>query len=761
MSKRGGSELNHDNWDQDTEKEEAGTFVPASAETIKGRVIKRARRRNAGDGDEPKKNVFGAFGGFAAKTEAPSANTAFSFLAKPAVTSPAVEKPAVGGFSFGAGAEAKSGSFSFGAAASTADTGGGGAANSGFSFGAPASKSEDPKPTAAPFSFGSIAGNNSPSFGKSEDKSAPTFGSLGGASATPVFGSGATSPKFGVATTKAAPMFGSGSTPGTGTVKFPEFGAKSSDTSITPGAFAFGAKSDTDKKSEGATETTAPVKPSEVSKPGDAPASASGFSFGSSTTATGSSSATSGFSFGTGSTSSNEKPKPAATSSGFGFGVKSGNDSDSVKSSAASGFMFGSAVSSEKSKPETSPAASSLSSSKPASTGFSFGSTASESAKEKKIETVSKNPTVSGFSLGSSSDVSVSSQMALGSKSSVTKTSESSSAGNKEYLSHIKALNLQVLDWLKMHIEKDPLVILSPVFKDYDQHLEDIEKEFGSNKNEKVKGISESKTVNSSEIVPDLSEKKVDSTKSVSFGIVKPTSSTIPEKPTEIKTSAPAPASLFSFGSSAPASKPAESVASTAPFSFGTSQPKTDSALSGGFSFGSTSSSSTPAAPSMGFSTGGFSFGAAVAAATSAAPAATDDSKDPEDDEDQPPVVEVKQVEENDALYSKKCKLFYKKDGNYAEKGVGMLYLKSVDGGKTQLLIRADTNLGNVLLNIILSSGIPTTRVGKNNVMLVCVPNPPVDPKSESTEPCPMLIRVKATEDADELKAKLDEYKDK
>ena len=70
-----------------------------------------------------------------------------------------------------------------------------------------------------------------------------------------------------------------------------------------------------------------------------------------------------------------------------------------------------------------------------------------------------------------------------------------------------------------------------------------------------------------------------------------------------------------------------------------------------------------------------------------------------------------------------------------------MLYLKSVDGGKTQLLVRADTNLGNVLLNILLSPGMATTRVGKNNVMLVCIPNPPVDPKADSSEPCPMLIR--------------------
>ena len=65
---------------------------------------------------------------------------------------------------------------------------------------------------------------------------------------------------------------------------------------------------------------------------------------------------------------------------------------------------------------------------------------------------------------------------------------------------------------------------------------------------------------------------------------------------------------------------------------------------------------------------------------------------------------------EDDAIYSKKCKLFYKKDGNYVEKGVGMLYLKTSENGKTQLLVRADTNLGNILLNILLNKDIPTTR---------------------------------------------------
>ena len=41
-----------------------------------------------------------------------------------------------------------------------------------------------------------------------------------------------------------------------------------------------------------------------------------------------------------------------------------------------------------------------------------------------------------------------------------------------------------------------------------------------------------------------------------------------------------------------------------------------------------------------------------------------------------------------------RCKLFYQKDGAWTERGVGHLHLKKIDE-KTQLLVRADTNLGN------------------------------------------------------------------
>lgn len=66
---------------------------------------------------------------------------------------------------------------------------------------------------------------------------------------------------------------------------------------------------------------------------------------------------------------------------------------------------------------------------------------------------------------------------------------------------------------------------------------------------------------------------------------------------------------------------------------------------------------------------------------------------------------------------------------------------------------------GNILLNILLTSAIPTKRQGKNNVFIVCVPNPPISTKDPSSNPVPMLIRVKTPEDADELLAKMEECK--
>lgn len=49
-------------------------------------------------------------------------------------------------------------------------------------------------------------------------------------------------------------------------------------------------------------------------------------------------------------------------------------------------------------------------------------------------------------------------------------------------------------------------------------------------------------------------------------------------------------------------------------------------------------------------------------------------------------------------ISSRRCKLFYKLDAEWRERGVGNLFIKPTTSEKFQLLIRADTNLGKLLL---------------------------------------------------------------
>ena len=623
MAKRGGSELNHDNWDREDEKEEAGNFQAATADELKGRVIKRARRRNVGDtGGAEKKNAFASFGGFGAKPEGQTAS--FSFGSKTGTEGS--DKPAAFGnaFSFGLSQPSDQKSVfgsqtpSFGSAAESQKVKPSGFGTEAFSFG-----SKTPSSTGTGGSTFSLSSSSSFSFSGSSSKPGAVFGSGGGGAGDPPPGEVETKTEDQASPLKSTKpasesagfMFGAGASPAPAPTSLFSFGAtKSSDPPAGSGSggFVFGSK---------------------ISAPSQDPPKA----------------ASPGFKFG--------EAKPAKV-------TEKDSEKDKKDLSASLGFLFSKSDSPAKIAP------------------FSFNSEAKKDPSPKEV---------------SASTNTVAIMTNSNSVGSVTKTSTKHS---QEYLSHLKALNNQVLSWLKLHIESNPLVILSPVFKDYETHLEDINKKYGPQETSPDRNIGGEKEKEPIKETP----------KAFSFGASSGTTA-----PTTTAPAQPGLGSSFSFGSStAKSDNPTSTSASAFSFSVNSAAP---APTFGAFSFGSSSASSVP----------------------SVAPAAAAEA---EDDEDQPPTVEVKQVEEHDAVYSKKCKLFYRKDGQYKEKGVGMLHLKSVDEGKkSQLLVRADTNLGNVLLNILLSSQMATTRVGKNNVMIVCVPNPPIDPKVESSEPCPMLLR--------------------
>lgn len=302
-----------------------------------------------------------------------------------------------------------------------------------------------------------------------------------------------------------------------------------------------------------------------------------------------------------------------------------------------------------------------------------------------------------------------------------------------EYYSKLKGLNESVASFIKNHVEKNPFINLQPVFKDYEKYIGDLEK------------LRDSLLAKSKETEPNVnteSEKSAattttttTTTAATSNFIFKPAarnSIDSVKSPEKVEQAKPTTQPQFSFGLSSSNSIFSGSKPTTTGFSFGgtdTTKPTS------GFSFGSTNTTSSP-----------FAF--------VSKPAEPEENKDEEEDSE-PPKPEFTPIVEDGHIYTTRCKVFVKKDGNFADRGVGNLFLKPVPSSeKIQLIVRADTSLGNLLCNFILSSSIPIKRLGKKDVMLVCIPTPETQPP-----PVPILLRVKSSEEADQLLETLEKHK--
>ena len=327
-----------------------------------------------------------------------------------------------------------------------------------------------------------------------------------------------------------------------------------------------------------------------------------------------------------------------------------------------------------------------------------------------------------------------------------------------KYYSKLKGLNESVSDWIKKHVEQTPLCILTPIFKDYEKYLKEIQDEYGS-----VKGVDEKLdnkfiTGETKTQFGSTTTKPVATTGSNSAGSsifnASPSSKSVfgTQSSTAAATDKSEKSGSFSFGIGSSTNTSSTITTSSAGFSFGAITSSTASAVtSSPFSFATTTSTTASNGTAAPFSFGigkPFSFNSNVKQNT-------DTTEETNEEEDSPPKVEFTPVVEDNTVFDKRCKVFVKKDGNFVDKGVGTLYIKKVEeSGKHQLLVRANTNLGTILVNLILVSAIPTQRMGKNNVMLVCIPTPDSKPP-----PTPILIRVKTSEEADELLETLNKYK--
>ncbi|XP_032893463.1 nuclear pore complex protein Nup50 isoform X4 [Amblyraja radiata] len=294
--------------------------------------------------------------------------------------------------------------------------------------------------------------------------------------------------------------------------------------------------------------------------------------------------------------------------------------------------------------------------------------------------------------------------------------------GSSEYNRQLAALNCSVRDWITKHVNENPLCDLTPIFKDYEKHLTSIEQKYGSSSD----SGSES----------DTNSKRPEMQSVNTFGVCKTPQGTIPS-------------SLFSSVKNKDFPVISEKKPETAMGNSGNINllfgKKIENSPLAGFSFGGGTSGSL-----FGKDVNQEKIGAPTFSFTASVEKKEEIKDENEEESDEPPEPVVNEIKEEDAIFSKKCKMFYKKDGDFKDKGVATIHLKPVADQKIQLLVRADTNLGNVLLNIMLHPSLPCTRTGKNNILIVCVPNPPIDEKSPDTA-LPILIRVKTTQDADEL----------
>ncbi|CAI8024153.1 Nuclear pore complex protein Nup50 [Geodia barretti] len=116
--------------------------------------------------------------------------------------------------------------------------------------------------------------------------------------------------------------------------------------------------------------------------------------------------------------------------------------------------------------------------------------------------------------------------------------------------------------------------------------------------------------------------------------------------------------------------------------------------------------------------------------------------------------------EEGEALLSVRAKLFFKRssDTEFCELGLGQLQVLPGNGEEVKVVMRNDTSLAKVLLNVRVTSALPVS-CKRNNVLLVCAPNPPLEKNAASGEnenaPVTYLIRVKTATMATELQKAL------
>lgn len=114
-----------------------------------------------------------------------------------------------------------------------------------------------------------------------------------------------------------------------------------------------------------------------------------------------------------------------------------------------------------------------------------------------------------------SSEVQISSSTAT-TKNATDKEDQNKSQKSSDYFRKLKGLNESVAQWIKTHVDSNPFCILTPIFKDYEKYLKEIETKHGKETEKIASKLEQTQPVQVSENKESSNtEKKIDGS---SFG---------------------------------------------------------------------------------------------------------------------------------------------------------------------------------------------------------------------------------------------------
>lgn len=121
------------------------------------------------------------------------------------------------------------------------------------------------------------------------------------------------------------------------------------------------------------------------------------------------------------------------------------------------------------------------------------------------------------------------------------------------------------------------------------------------------------------------------------------------------------------------------------------------------------------------------------------------------------------EVVEPDAVISKRCKVFYLDAAKFEVRGTGSAHLKIINDQAVQLLVRAGTSLGTILLNTRINKDTKFSRGRRDkteSVDVMCLANPPFK-KCDPNKMYQYVIKFKDAGVADEFFDKIQELVNK